>query len=1066
MGPVPVRTARGAGRVDFFVERPLAAGFLRDWLPDDRVEDPDPFEPALVGVDLEVPLFRDAGGEDVRVAMVVNVHSGHTSPTAHTPGRSRGSRLTRSRRRCCSERVTASVLVGRDDAIGEVLASLEGAAPLTMVVGDAGIGKSRLVTEAVGAAVGWSPLVGACLPLTDTLPLLAFVDALDSPSPDVRPLMTRALSQVPSSLRPMLAGLLPRTTGRTTDEAPAGDVRREQVFLACEALLDSLASLRPVVLVVEDVHWADPDTLDLITFLSRPRHVEGVHLLVTCRQDETGLAGQVAAWLERTRQDPRVVEVRLGPLSRPDVTALVDGLVGNGSSDALVDEVFTRGEGNPFFTEQLVASRNAERPALVPTRLADFLTGRVRTVSTDAQDVMRVLAVAGRPLPVTAVCDVTGHTEERCLEAVRELARASLVLTGPDGVRPRHALLREALVEELAGVPREFHRRLARALESLGDSSVDPEVAGHYRDAGDAAPELGASLRVARRAWDLGAYREAAQWWLRVIALQEELPSGAPDTGQLDPATAYLHAIRSLDLSGQRLAAHDLAQRAYARFDSWPDLPARRALLAEVAHQTIIEHRARGEARYEELLDLFEDHEASAEQARALVRYGALRVIFGEPQQGEQLLLRGRAVAEAAAADPELAEALRCLAELHRAEGDTKAAQMLLAEAAEVSSRTGDPLAILLVESSRIAQLVDHGSWTEAYDDAVAATDAARDAGLLNSFGAMLTTLSGVEAALAMGRTEQAAALLDGPAGGLRPDEWQLDGPRATIQVMRGDATQAVASLRSPGRRRPRSPEGVRTDAEHLVHALLWDGSPRDALEVAEAALDVLGDPTGRQERGRAGWLLVLAAWALADVEEGPSAARDRLVDRIAGEAPIGVRGRLARGSGDEAQWTAELARADGRSDGQLWRDAAAELGRLGLRHREAYCWWRVGQVETDRSAARDALVCGHRLASGHVPLRQAIARLAAELRVPLGVDLHMEPPAPTDLGVHLTAQEVNVLRLVAAGLSNQQIAETLVISPKTVSVHVSNLLRKLQVANRAQAAVWAERAGLTASSE
>ncbi len=450
------------------------------------------------------------------------------------------------------------------------------------------------------------------------------------------------------------------------------------MFLACEALLVSLASLRPVVLVVEDVHWADPDTLDLLTFLSRARHGEGVHLLVTCRQDETGLSGHVAAWLERTRQDARVVEVRLGPLSRPDVTALVDGLVGSGSSNALVDEVFTRGEGNPFFTEQLVASRDGERPALVPTRLADFLTGRVRTVSADAQDVMRVLAVAGRPLPVTAVCDVTGHTEERCLEAVRELARASLVLTGPDGVRPRHALLREALVEELAGVPREFHRRLARALESLGDSSVDPEVAGHYRDAGDAAPELGASLRVARRAWDLGAYREAAQWWLRVIALQEELPSGAPDAPdaeQLDPATAYLHAIRSLDLSGQRLAAHDLAQRAYARFDSWPDLQARRALLAEVAHQTIIEHRARGEARYEELLDLFEDHEASAEQARALVRYGALRVIFGEPQQGEQLLLRGRAVAEAAAADPELAEALRWLAELRRAEGDPKAAR-------------------------------------------------------------------------------------------------------------------------------------------------------------------------------------------------------------------------------------------------------------------------------------------------------------------------------------------------------------------------------------------------------
>jgi hypothetical protein len=89
MGPVPFRTARGEGRVDFFVERPFAAGFLRDWLPDDRVEDPDPFEPAPVGVDLEVPLFRDAGGEDVRVAMLVKVHRSHTSPRLPTPGHPR-----------------------------------------------------------------------------------------------------------------------------------------------------------------------------------------------------------------------------------------------------------------------------------------------------------------------------------------------------------------------------------------------------------------------------------------------------------------------------------------------------------------------------------------------------------------------------------------------------------------------------------------------------------------------------------------------------------------------------------------------------------------------------------------------------------------------------------------------------------------------------------------------------------------------------------------------------------------------------------------------------------------
>ena len=190
-----------------------------------------------------------------------------------------------------------AAMVGRDRELAAVVRSLTAAeVALTLVVGEAGIGKSRLVAETVQATPERLTLTGGCLPMRHTLPLLPIVDALDTQDQAARRALTRAARSLPGSLRPHIAGVMPRTLPE--EIRPAEEVHRDQLFIATEALLSRVAEERPVTLVVEDVHWADPDTLDLLTYLTGARHGTGLHLLVTCRSDETQMSEQVTEWLD------------------------------------------------------------------------------------------------------------------------------------------------------------------------------------------------------------------------------------------------------------------------------------------------------------------------------------------------------------------------------------------------------------------------------------------------------------------------------------------------------------------------------------------------------------------------------------------------------------------------------------------------------------------------------------------------------------------------------------------------------------------------------------------------
>ena len=372
--------------------------------------------------------------------------------------------------------------VGRERELSCLRAALGGDTRLLLVMGDAGIGKTRFTREAMrlAEASGMVTLWGACLPLAGKLPLLPVAGALgELRRLDEGRLLDAALDACPPFVRAEMERLLPQLAAATPDTPARGEGLRERLFAAVAELLGAVAQRSPAALVMEDVHWADSATLDLLTFLARAGGGGTVTVVVTCRSDEPTLEAHVADWLAHARGSQSAEEIRLGPLSQDEAAAQVAGLVGGPTPSGMVEELYARAGGNPFFTEQLVAAVQAGPsedmvlvPAGLPARLAGLLAARVGRCGGDARAVLAALAVAGRPLTEDLLGDVTGLGLETMRVGLRELAAAQLLAdTGTDGAhRPRHALLAEAVAAGLlTGERAALHERTARALAAGQD---------------------------------------------------------------------------------------------------------------------------------------------------------------------------------------------------------------------------------------------------------------------------------------------------------------------------------------------------------------------------------------------------------------------------------------------------------------------------------------------------------------------------------------------------------------------------------------------------------------------
>jgi DNA-binding CsgD family transcriptional regulator/tetratricopeptide (TPR) repeat protein len=982
--------------------------------------------------------------------------------------------------------------VGRESELSRLLEALGGDARMVLVVGDAGVGKTRFTEEVMGRAASAGMVVarGECLPLAGTLPLLPVATALGELGRLAEGmLLTTALAAAPDYVRTEVSRLGP---GGGT--GPGGrDVgwQRERLFSAVAELLDAVARESPVGLVIEDVHWADSATLDCLTFLGRAGRRDAVTVVVTCRSDEAPLAEHVATWLAQLHGTARVEEISLGPLSRAEVAGQVSDLAGGPVTPRVVDELYARAEGNPFFTEQLVAAALGGADgelgisSRLPTRLAELLTARAGRCGGEAREVLAALSVAGRPLAEDSLGTITGLGVGAVRRGLRELASARLLANdGPGSThRPRHALLAEAVADALLPGERSgLHERTARALEAASGQSLAAEAAGHWEAADRPVEELAARLAAAKAAEHVFGYAEAAAHWQRAIDLCQAPGAAVPSSTEVP--RLYVRAIDALNLSGDGVRAGAAAEEALRLFADQPD-PAEAAIVYHrAAYFRAIETPAAGLPLIRKSLQLFGQSSPSAEQAEAWLDYGTAFLFHAEGQLAASATAVNHAleIAEVAGATAQIPHLLPWLSNLAFLRGQVEEGFAIIQRGRASAETTGNSAALVWLAVTESNALLKMGKFQKASDVALRGLATAPQSGLHGGYLAAILASNASEALLACGRTADAAALI-GPltTGPPDRDHWFAHEARAEIELLNGDIAAAARRWQQIKECAGQigSIDTAREGARRTAELALWAGRPSDALEQIQEALALFTAPDLTIMCGQ---LLAAGMRACADLADEARARRDdpavsaaraaaaglsTWTDRV-GNRPFTDHPFVGTIPADRADWDAEWTRLAGGSDPTAWETAGKAWQALGCPHRAAYAWWRQAEAQLETrlptAAAAAALRAAGAAAKGHAPLLAQLKALAERARISLS-----QPPSPAPgpdqasepVPYGLTARELAVLRLLASGRTNAQIGAELYISPKTAGVHVSNILRKLQVSGRVQAAALAERAGM-----
>ena len=469
--------------------------------------------------------------------------------------------------------VTSTRLVGRSLELAQLEAALADAAAgrpsLAFVVGESGVGKSRLVAELQerAAAGGTRVLSGECVELGEgELAYAPLVTAL-------RPLVRDAdpvLAALPPGIRAELATLLPGLGEGQERMRGAGEQAR--VFEALLAVLDGLSREAPVLLVIEDLHWADASTRAFLRFLASTLGDEPLLLVATYRPDELHRRHPLRpllAELERVR----AVRIDLAGLTRDELGEQLANILGSPPGAALVERLYARSEGNPLFAEELLAAGMDGRGALPPS-LAAALALRIERLGDDAQDVVRVLSAGGQQfLDDEVLAEVSGLEQRALRDGLREALASHIVVLDGDRYTLRHALLREAVHDDLLpGERAELHRALARALERRSADATRPDaqraaaIAHHYLASGDQPAALAAAVRAGVAAMDVQAYREGATLFERALELWDRVPD-APGLTGTDQVELLERAAASHFYADDVQRSVTVAKRALALID-------------------------------------------------------------------------------------------------------------------------------------------------------------------------------------------------------------------------------------------------------------------------------------------------------------------------------------------------------------------------------------------------------------------------------------------------------------------------------------------------------------------
>ncbi|MBV9846345.1 MAG: AAA family ATPase [Kutzneria sp.] len=965
----------------------------------------------------------------------------------------------------------------RDGLRAALRRASDGAASAVLLSGDAGVGKTRLLTDLSEQAErdGVLVLTGRCVGVGGGLPYLPFADMLG-----------QLRQRCPDALhgRPALGRLLPELAAETTTPANGAEevgLGQLQLFDAVYGILAELSEERCVLLALEDMHWADSSSRHLLTFLLSRLRSQRLLVVVTFRGDELHRRHPLRPVIAELVRLTSVERIQLEPLTRAETMELVRALADENVPETALRRIADRSEGNPFFVEELLASCATCDEPLMPPGLVDVLLARIERLSPATQQVVRAASVGGRRVRYARLHQVVDLPAPDLENALREAVQHNVlqIVDSDSHYAFRHALLREAVYGDLLPGERvRLHGAYARhLLEEPQTRGTAAELAYHSMESHALAQALAASARAAREADDLGAPGEALHFTEQVLKLWDAVPDPsshagvtelrllnrasyfAISAGELERGIAYAQsavrvaetqgasvedkadayrrlAMALMNIDGREASALEAIDRAWGFVEDKPASTLRAWVLA-VRARALRDSGRYDEAREYAGLAIDDARQAGSRGAEAdvLVTLAVLDEKKGlvEDACSRLIVARDRAI-EAEAFNVELRA--WCNLGLNRYE------QGLIGEAVKVFGEGlrraqaiglswgpfGSQLRVLLVVARYVA-----GDWSGA----AAAADLPVDpvASLASASVAAATLVVEVGS----GRFAEAEHMLER----LRP-EWDMD-----FQLPMFCAA-----------------------AETELHQ--WRGRPEQALRAARDGLDAVNAFSPRATGGIR--LSALGMSAAADLAARARRRHDddgerdavRIAEELAKVGELAAAGRHRSGElGPEGRaWLARLAaersRLTGAGDPAAWRAVVDAFG-YGHAYERALARWRLAGALLAMEARDDAgrqLELARETADrlGAAPLGDAIAQLAKRARITMK---NSGGPVRRDTVDLLTPRERSVLDLVATGRTNREVGEELYISEKTVSVHLSRIMAKLGVNRRAEAVATAYDRGL-----
>jgi ATP/maltotriose-dependent transcriptional regulator MalT len=995
-------------------------------------------------------------------------------------------------------RLSSPTFVGRREELAMLdgaLARAAGGVPaFVFVAGESGVGKSRLIAELEIRAreAPAQVFVGHCLELGGTvIPYAPLLDALRPVARELAICGHELRDVLSAETRAALAELMPEFGEELDGLRPAGDGsgRQARLFEALLALLDRLGAEKPIVLVLEDLHWADASTRDFLTFLVRSARSERLLLVATYRSDELHRRHPLRPVLAELERAAGVERIGLDRFALDEVSELVAGILDDAPEPGLAEQLYARAEGNALYTEELLAASTDASCAVLPETLRDALLTRVERLSPQAQAVVRIAAVAERPFQHGLLEAIHDVDPDELIAATREAVAGHVLVARDDGTYGfRHALVGEAVYNDLLpGERSTLHSAIAEALEidpwllgELPAGSVSAELAMHYHAAHDLPRALAASVEAGLAAERVFAYREALRHLERAVEIWRRVPDAEERAG-LPLSEVLHHAARMANHAGETNRAAALIRRAVEEVDEAAEPKRAASLYADLAR--MLRHTgdpAASDSAHEHAMMLLPP-DAKIERAQLLEQHASRLSLRGRFTEAHEMAAEAADIARrygdhdieanatialglsaGALRGPEEGIALlRRAHELAHGPADVNRAVIDLAEVLDRAGRSEEALEIARAELVRAAERPEH-----------------------SSFDAFLA-LQEVNILIRLGRLDEAAEKMPvrvpGDAAGQAPTYLRM--LRLQLAVMRGDpsAAEELAAVRRLAMVLEEGQWREPIEAFGAQYALR-EGRVDDARAAARRAIDAV---RGTEDGGRYVHAVWTALMVEADAAErarvlGDADAAGRLDGLVAElETAAALPGQWAEGPAYARLAHCEAARArhalgGPEPDPAAWEEAAAGFDALGLAWPTAYARLRAAEAHVlagDRRAAAEALAaaCAGARAMGAAPLveeaeslgRRARLRTEAPESEPTEAPADETPEAARRLG--LTPRELEVLLLVAEGRTNREIGAALFMSEKTASVHVSRILAKLDVGGRVEAAAVAHRLGLTA---